>query len=522
MKTVPGFLCALLAAAALAQPPPPGQPHYRPGPGGPPPPPGARWGPQNNKLSPYGSGAYQQYPPPPPPPPPAAAQRVADEEEEWEPPGKELAAAAVVPEDSQFDLALFDQAYFFAELKKMYKRKMLPLELASRYAHFSQSPPLGPADFEAKPMVLLLGQYSVGKTSFIRSLLGRDFPGQRIGPEPTTDRFVAVMHGDADRSIPGNALAMRADRPFAGLQSFGNSFLEKLQGAEVEDCAILENVTLVDTPGILSGEKQRIGREYDFQAVMRWFADRADMIILMFDAHKLDISDELKNTIDALRPHHAKLKVVLNKADTISPQHLLRVYGALMWQLGRVVASPEVVRVHLGSFTWDPPSAYGRRPSRGPLGPLLDRERDDLVNELACLPRNAVLRKINDLSKRGRFLKVHCYIIHYLRKQMPFIFGKDEKRRKLIHNLGNEFHAAASRYGLSIGDFPNLEEFKIALAQIQDISAFPKLDKSLLADMDKMFAVDVPRLLDKAAARVTPPTSAPLPHASSSAPQPSY
>jgi len=40
---------------------------------------------------------------------------------------------------------------------------------------------------------MLIGQYSVGKTTFIRYLLGRDFPGQRIGPEPTTDRFVVVL-----------------------------------------------------------------------------------------------------------------------------------------------------------------------------------------------------------------------------------------------------------------------------------------------------------------------------------------
>lgn len=46
----------------------------------------------------------------------------------------------------------------------------------------------------AKPQVLLVGQYSVGKTSFIRYLLGRDFPGQRIGPEPTTDRFTGECH----------------------------------------------------------------------------------------------------------------------------------------------------------------------------------------------------------------------------------------------------------------------------------------------------------------------------------------
>lgn len=32
-------------------------------------------------------------------------------------------------------------------------------------------------DFDAKPMILLVGQYSTGKTTFIRYLLERDFPG---------------------------------------------------------------------------------------------------------------------------------------------------------------------------------------------------------------------------------------------------------------------------------------------------------------------------------------------------------
>jgi len=68
----------------------------------------------------------------------------------------------------------------------------------------------------------------------------------------------------------------------------------RFEGAEVRDSAFLRNITLVDTPGILSGEKQRSGRSYDFASVMAWFADRADMIVVMFDAHKLDISDELK------------------------------------------------------------------------------------------------------------------------------------------------------------------------------------------------------------------------------------
>ena len=68
-------------------------------------------------------------------------------------------------------------------LKNLYNAKIKPVEMAYRFGEF-YSPYLLDADFDAKPMVLLLGQYSVGKTSFIKYLLGRDFPGAHIGPEP--------------------------------------------------------------------------------------------------------------------------------------------------------------------------------------------------------------------------------------------------------------------------------------------------------------------------------------------------
>ena len=57
---------------------------------------------------------------------------------------------------------------------------------------------------------------------------------------------------------------------------------------------------MVDTPGILSGEKQRVDRGYDFVGVLRWFAERVDRIILLFDANKLDISDEFRRSIEAI------------------------------------------------------------------------------------------------------------------------------------------------------------------------------------------------------------------------------
>lgn len=73
---------------------------------------------------------------------------------------------------------------------------------------------------------------------------------------------------------------------------------------------------------------------------------------MTLDAHKLDISDELKNTIDALKGHDDKIRCILNKADQIDRQQLMRVYGALLWSLGKTMSSPEVARVYVGSF-WE-------------------------------------------------------------------------------------------------------------------------------------------------------------------------
>ncbi|KAG0219447.1 hypothetical protein BGX33_002717 [Mortierella sp. NVP41] len=82
-------------------------------------------------------------------------------------------------------------------------------------------------DIEAKPMVLLLGQYSTGKTTFIKHLTECEYLGSLIGVEPTTDRFVAVMNGVESRVILGNAAAVTADMPFRGLSKFGQTFLTR-------------------------------------------------------------------------------------------------------------------------------------------------------------------------------------------------------------------------------------------------------------------------------------------------------
>lgn len=59
--------------------------------------------------------------------------------------------------------------------------------------------------------------------------------------------------------------------------------------------------------------------------------------------------------ITSLRNHSDKVRIVLNKSDQIDQQQLMRVYGALMWSLGKVFKSPEVSKVYVGSFNCDAP-----------------------------------------------------------------------------------------------------------------------------------------------------------------------
>lgn len=371
-------------------------------------------------------------------------------------------------------------------LKEYYGKYVFPIEKHYKFDKFA-TPFLTEADFMAKPQVLMCGQYSVGKTTFIRFILERDFPGCRIGPEPTTDKFAAIMYGKNERLIPGNAAAVQADKPFRALETFGMAFLNRF---EVSECAspLLEHITLIDSPGVLAGEKQRLNRGYDFPSVVRYWANRADRILLLFDAHKLDISDEFRNTILALKGNSDKIRCVLNKADQVNTQQIMRVYGALLWSLGKVVQTPEVLRVYIGSF-WDQPYEYDE------LGALFDKERADLLSDLKGLPRHAAIRKVNEFVKRARRAKVHALIMDHLRAQFGWT-GKEKKQKKLLADMAGQFRQVSQKHNVPMGDFPNPSKFADILKNFK-IYEFPQLKEKHIHALEQVLAAGVPRLLER-------------------------
>ncbi|KAL1919085.1 uncharacterized protein VTP21DRAFT_2466 [Calcarisporiella thermophila] len=370
-------------------------------------------------------------------------------------------------------------------IARTYKNKIKPIETHYNFPAFA-SPSYTDADIFAKPMVLLLGQYSTGKTTFIRRLLGQSYPGEHIGVEPTTDRFIAIMHSNEERVLPGNAAASHSDLPFGALNKFGQQLLSRFQVSQLPN-EILQDMTLIDTPGILAGDKQ-INRGYDFHAIIEWFIERSDMILLFFDGHKLDISNEFKLAIDSLKGHEEKVRVILNKCDTVPQHQLMRIYGALMWSLGKVVGSPEVPRVYLGSFWVERP-----QPCFEDARALLQHEEMELLADLKRLPINTVLRKISTIVKRARLAKVHAYIVTHLRREMP-LFGKQKKQQDLIARLDAEFVKLQQRHQLASGDFPEVERYRQALKAF-NFDRFASRKDVLFSEVDDALTMDIPRLV---------------------------
>lgn len=114
-----------------------------------------------------------------------------------------------------------------------------------------------------------------------------------------------------------------------------------------------------------------------------------------------------------------------------------------MWSLGKVLQTPEVVRVYIGSF-WDEPLRFDVNRK------LFEAESQDLFKDLQSLPKNSALRKLNDLIKRARLAKVHAYIISEIKNQLP-MFGKDNKKKDLVKNLSTIYDKLKKEHSISAG-----------------------------------------------------------------------
>lgn len=360
-------------------------------------------------------------------------------------------------------------------VRQHYQKNILPLE--TRYGF------PGVGDLYSKSMVLLLGQYSTGKTSFIQRFLGKAYHGSRVGPEPTTDCFNVVLCGEKEEILDGPVAAnldSKLGTDFSRLKvEFGNQFMDSFQ-CSCTNNDIIEDLILVDTPGVVTGKE----RGYDYQQICGWFASRADVVIVFFDANKLEITPEFLKVIEQLRGSKKKLRLVLNKADAVQASDLLNVFGQLMWTLAgatKDLLGKTEVRLYVTAF--DRKTEFTDDSIRA----RVEVDERDLVSELRGLPTGHSARKFGELMARLECLRVHIYIMDALRRDILRVWWwqRDALRAAILRNL--EIYAVdlCADKGLSAGNIPDIATLESFLVD-RDWVNLPRMSRRELRTIDHM------------------------------------
>ena len=196
------------------------------------------------------------------------------------------------------------------------------------------------------PTIVFLGNHSSGKSTLINHLLGGT-PVQDTGVAPTDDGFTIILYGETDEDFYGPAALGRLTKEFANLNKFGPEFLQHLR-VKYRKCDFLKKVNLIDSPGMIDTAGENSTRGYDFPTVVRSFVELSNIVFFMFDPDKPGTTGETVAVLSkCLFGMEFKLRVLLNKCDTFENMYdFARSYGALCWNLSRVLKSKDLPKIY--------------------------------------------------------------------------------------------------------------------------------------------------------------------------------
>ncbi|MEJ2156838.1 MAG: dynamin family protein [Desulfobacteraceae bacterium] len=238
-----------------------------------------------------------------------------------------------------------------SELLEMVAEHLSPV--ATRYGY--SDVPLE-TTIKWRPQVLLLGNYSSGKSTLINDFLGAGI--QKTGQAPTDDSFTIITYDDGPaegepvrvtEERDGKYLLNDPEYPFETLKKHGQRFSSHFKLKKVNS-PFLKNLAIIDTPGMLDSITER-DRGYNYQEVIGDLAQIADLVLVLFDPHKAGTVREahtsLRDTLPA-RTFEDRVLFVLNRIDECTSLiDLLRVYGTLCWNLSQITGRKDIPMIHL-------------------------------------------------------------------------------------------------------------------------------------------------------------------------------
>ena len=360
----------------------------------------------------------------------------------------------------------------------------------------------------ALPFVLLLGNHSSGKSSFLNYVLGRTI--QTTGVAPTDDCFTIVAPGPVDRDQDGPAVLGDPDLGFGPLRQFGPTLMHHVQLKIRTD--ITSNFLMVDTPGmidspgtylgllqqqqqqqsdgtsssntntlnnqLLSSSDDVMDRGYDFTGVVRWLANRADVVLLFFDPDKPGTTGEtLSILLHALSGMDHKLLIVLNKADQFNKIHdFARAYGSLCWNLSKVIPRKDLPRIFTmclpttkttenASTPTTPPGETATTTTTTTRGALDDlyTARDEVVAEVRKAPARRMDNWITSLHDAVAQLHMHATLLQEIQTNYGRLYWQYKGQEVMVALVGSSVSAGLAVYG---GDLLGVSAMSMAVAAV--------------------------------------------------------
>lgn len=309
-----------------------------------------------------------------------------------------------------------------SELVGIVQDKLTPLALKYGYTQV----PLE-SNVKWKPVVLLIGNYSSGKSTLINELVGADI--QMTGQAPTDDSFTVItshpnetQHDDEVVTRDGRVLLNDPQYPFEGFRKFGKRFAAhfRLKLLKTEN---LHNLALIDTPGMLDSVSEK-DRGYDYQEVVGDLAQIADLILIIFDPHKAGTVREVYQSLRETLPRKSfedRVMFVLNRIDECAGiDDLLRVYGTLCWNLSQMTGRKDIPAIHL---TWSD-SIYKARlqDNTHAFMQLLHNQRKEIKEGIFAAPRHR-------LDNLAGYIELHSDRITML---LDALLAFVRRRRRLL------------------------------------------------------------------------------------------
>ncbi|XP_035903885.1 sarcalumenin-like isoform X2 [Anopheles stephensi] len=385
------------------------------------------------------------------------------------------------------------------DLKRIYDNSIKPLETLYKYRDLSNRH-FGDPEIFSKPLVLFMGPWSGGKSTILNYLTHNEYTPNsvRTGAEPSPAYFNILMHGDEPEVLDGTQLA--ADWTFSGLQKFGQGLLDRLRGQKLPN-QLLERVNIVEIPGILEVRKQ-VSKYFPFNDACQWFIDRADIIFLVYDPSKLDVGPETEAILDQLKGREYQTRILLNKADQVKPEELLRVQSALIWNISPLMSSAQPPVMYTVSL-WSNPFEVGA-PVR-----LLQAQERTLLLDLGQAIERRIENKIASARRfavrvRNHAKMVDCYLTTYYNHKT--LFGnKKQISEKIIANP-QDYHiyeGLSTLTNISRYDLPDPEVYR-DFFHLNPLYEFKKLSETCtyfrgcpINKLDVAIAYELPELVGK-------------------------